>query len=79
VRFEFAAYALKPGIKVIAPWREWSLRGRSDLLAYAQQHNIPLPAAPKPEYSMDANLMHVSYEGGILENPWAARRRTCSA
>jgi len=72
VRFEFAAYALKPEIKVIAPWREWSLRGRTDLLAYAKQHGIPLPAAPKPEYSMDANLMHVSYEGGILENPWAA-------
>ena len=72
IRFEFAAYALKPDIRVIAPWREWSFRGRSDLLAYATTHGIPLPAAPKPEYSMDANLMHVSYEGGILEDPWAS-------
>jgi argininosuccinate synthase len=71
VRFELAAYALKPDIRVIAPWREWSLRGRSDLVAYAEQHGIPLPAAPKPEYSMDANLMHISYEGGVLEDPWA--------
>jgi argininosuccinate synthase len=71
IRFEFAAYALKPDIKVIAPWREWKFRGRSDLVAYAKQHDIPVPAAPKPEYSMDANLMHVSYEGGVLEDPWA--------
>ena len=72
IRFEFAAYALKPDIRIIAPWREWSFRGRSDLLAYAAEHRIPLPAAPRPEYSMDANLMHVSYEGGILEDPWAS-------
>jgi len=70
VRFELAAYALKPEIKVIAPWRVWDMKGRSDLLAYAQEHGIPMPAAPKPSYSMDANLMHVSYEGGILEDPW---------
>jgi argininosuccinate synthase len=72
IRFEMAAYALKPDIKVIAPWREWDLCGRSDLVAYAGQHGIDLAAAPKPEYSMDANLMHVSYEGGVLEDPWAA-------
>ena len=72
IRFEFAAYALKPDIRIIAPWREWAFRGRSDLVAYAAQHGISCPAVSKPEYSMDANLMHVSYEGGILEDPWAA-------
>ena len=70
VRFELAAYALKPDIKVIAPWREWEFKGRSDLVAYAREHDIDLSAAPKPSYSMDANLMHVSYEGGVLEDPW---------
>ena len=72
IRFEMAAYALKPDIQIIAPWREWELRGRSELVAYAREHNIDLAAAPKPEYSIDANLMHVSYEGGVLEDPWAA-------
>jgi argininosuccinate synthase len=72
IRFEMAAYALKPDIRIIAPWREWDLAGRSDLVAYANKHGIDLSAAPKPEYSMDANLMHVSYEGGVLEDPWAA-------
>jgi len=72
VRFELAAYALRPEIKVVAPWREWDLKGRSDLVAYANAHDIPLPAAPKPSYSMDANLMHVSFEGGVLEDPWAS-------
>jgi argininosuccinate synthase len=71
IRFELAAYALKPDVKIIAPWREWDFKGRSDLVAYAKRHGIPLTAAPKPEYSMDANLMHVSYEGGVLEDPWA--------
>jgi argininosuccinate synthase len=71
IRFEMAAYALKPDIQIIAPWREWEFRGRADLVAYATQHGIDLSAAPKPEYSMDANLMHVSYEGGVLEDPWA--------
>jgi argininosuccinate synthase len=71
VRFELAAYAIKPDVRIIAPWREWDFQGRSDLVAFAKRHDIPLPAAPKPEYSMDANLMHVSYEGGILEDPWA--------
>jgi argininosuccinate synthase len=72
VRFELAAYALKPDIQVIAPWREWEFKGRSDLVAYARQHGLDLSAAPKPSYSMDANLMHISYEGGVLEDPWAA-------
>ncbi len=72
VRFELAAYAIKSDIRIIAPWREWDFRGRSDLMAYAKRNDIPLPAAPKPEYSMDANLLHISYEGGILEDPWAA-------
>ncbi|MCG8456320.1 MAG: argininosuccinate synthase [Holophagales bacterium] len=72
IRFEMAAYALRPDIKVIAPWREWQLQGRSDLMAYAAEHGIDLPAASKPEYSMDANLMHISYEGGVLEDPWQA-------
>jgi argininosuccinate synthase len=61
VRFELAAYALKPDIQVIAPWREWDLKGRSDLVAYAEANHVPIPAAPKPACSMDANLMHVSY------------------
>jgi len=72
VRFELAAYAIKSDIRIIAPWREWGFQGRSDLMAYAARHDIPMPAAPKPEYSMDANLLHISYEGGILEDPWAA-------
>ncbi len=71
VRFELSAYALRPDIRVIAPWREWKMKGRADLVAYAAEHGIPVPAAPKPSYSMDANLMHVSYEGGVLEDPWS--------
>jgi argininosuccinate synthase len=74
VRFELGAYALKPDIKVIAPWREWDLKGRKDLLAYARRHGLEVPGATAeaPPFSMDANLMHVSYEGGVLEDPWAA-------
>jgi argininosuccinate synthase len=72
VRFELAAFALKPDIKVIAPWREWDLNGRAALLAYAEKHGIPTPVTAEKPYSMDANLMHISYEGGILEDPWAA-------
>lgn len=74
VRFELGAYALKPGIKVIAPWREWDLTSRETLMAYCEQHNIPVDyakAKKKSPYSMDANLLHISYEGGILEDPWA--------
>jgi argininosuccinate synthase len=72
VRFELTYYALEPNIKVIAPWREWTFQGRSDLIAYAKQHNIPVSATHAKPYSTDANLMHISYEGGILEDPWAA-------
>ncbi|HZD03896.1 MAG TPA: argininosuccinate synthase [Longimicrobiales bacterium] len=72
VRFELSAYALDPEIKVIAPWREWKLRGRADLVAYARDRGIPVPVTPEMPYSMDANLLHVSYEGGVLEDPWTA-------
>ena len=71
VRFELTAFALDPAIKVIAPWREWDLRGRKDLVAYAEAHGIPVPVTPERPYSTDANLLHVSYEGGVLEDPWA--------
>jgi len=73
VRFELGAYALKPGVKVIAPWREWDLTSRETLMAYAEKHNIPVDFAKKGKkspYSMDANLLHISYEGGVLEDPW---------
>ena len=72
VRFELGAYALKPGVKVIAPWREWDLLSREKLLAYAEQHNIPIERhGKKSPYSMDANLLHISYEGGVLEDTWS--------
>src|SRR5436189_2240835 len=71
VRFELTYYALQPDIKVIAPWREWEFAGRTDLIAYAEAHAIPVTATVDKPYSMDRNLMHVSYEGGILEDPWA--------
>jgi argininosuccinate synthase len=74
VRFELGAYALKPGIKVIAPWREWDLLSREKLLAYAEQHGIPVDMKHKQggsPYSMDANLLHISYEGRHLEDPAA--------
>ncbi len=71
VRFELAARALAPELEIIAPWRIWDMKGRSDLFAYAEKHGIDLPVTREKPYSMDANLMHVSYEGGILEDPWA--------
>jgi len=71
VRFELTYYALQPDIKVIAPWREWEFKGRTDLIAYAKQHQIPITATAEKPYSTDRNLMHISYEGGILEDPWA--------
>jgi argininosuccinate synthase len=71
VRFELTYYALEPGIKIVAPWREWEFKGRSDLIAYAKEHNIPVTATSEKPYSTDRNLMHISYEGGILEDPWA--------
>lgn len=72
VRFELGAYALNPDIEVIAPWREWELGSRQSLLQYAEKHDIPVEMKRGKEspYSMDANLLHISYEGGPLENPW---------
>ena len=72
VRFELGAYALKPGVKVIAPWREWDLTSRETLMAYCDKHDIKVEkkAGKKSPYSMDANLLHISYEGDLLENPW---------
>ena len=72
VRFELGAYALNPDIEVIAPWREWDLGSRQSLLEYAEKHDIPVEMKRGKEspYSMDANLLHISYEGGPLENPW---------
>ncbi|RLQ20463.1 argininosuccinate synthase [Seongchinamella sediminis] len=74
VRFELGAYALKPGIRVIAPWREWDLGSRESLMNYCAERNIPVDfanAKKKSPYSMDANLLHISYEGDLLEDPWA--------
>lgn len=72
VRFELTAYALEPGIKVISPWREWDLNSRATLIEYAEKHQIPIPTDKRGEapYSMDANLLHISYEGKALEDPW---------
>ena len=72
VRFELGAYALSPEIKVIAPWREWELGGRETLMAYAEEHNIPIEMkrGTKSPFSMDANLLHISFEGGPLEDPF---------
>ena len=73
VRFELGAYALNPSVKVIAPWREWDLTSRETLLAYCERHNIPVEQkrGTNSPYSMDANLLHISYEGAVLEDPWA--------
>jgi argininosuccinate synthase len=72
VRFELGAYALSPGIKVVAPWREWDLNSRQSLLDFAETHGIPIEMkrGKKSPYSMDANLLHISYEGDLLEDPW---------
>jgi argininosuccinate synthase len=70
VRFELTYYALEPGIVVVAPWRTWSFGGRTDLIAYAEQHRIPVPVTREKPYSTDRNLLHISYEGGVLEDPW---------
>ncbi|MCS6886251.1 MAG: argininosuccinate synthase [Acidobacteriota bacterium] len=72
VRFELAVKALAPELKIIAPWREWKFTSRSDLIAYAAAHGIPVSVTADKPYSMDANLMHISYEGGVLEDPWVA-------
>ncbi|GLC37081.1 hypothetical protein PLESTB_001393500 [Pleodorina starrii] len=73
VRFEVGYYSLKPDIKVIAPWREWDLLSRTKLIEYAEKNGIPVPQSKRgePPYSMDANLLHISYEGNALEDPWA--------
>jgi argininosuccinate synthase len=71
VRFELTYAALAPELQVIAPWRDWDLRSRTDLMAYAERHGIPVPTTPARPYSMDRNMFHISYEGGILEDPWA--------
>jgi len=71
VRFELTYYALKPDVKVIAPWRHWEFKGRADLIAYCAEKGIPVTATAEKPYSTDRNLMHISYEGGILEDPWA--------
>ena len=70
VRFELSAAALAPELKTIAPWREWKMSGRADLVAYASARGIPTPVTKESPYSMDANLFHISYEGGVLEDPW---------
>ncbi len=72
VRFELTAYALNPAIKIIAPWREWNFTGRMDLVEYARKNGIPVSTTAKKPYSMDRNLLHISFEGGILEDPWNA-------
>ena len=72
VRFELAYLAIRPDIRIIAPWREWSFKSRQDLIAYAARHRIPVAATRSKPYSTDRNLFHISFEGGILENPWNA-------
>ncbi len=72
VRFELTYAALAPELRVIAPWREWELNSRTSLLEFARRHDIPVPVTADRPYSTDRNLFHVSYEGGILEDPWAA-------
>ena len=72
VRFELSYMAIDPGIKIIAPWREWDLNSRTALMAFAEKHGIPVPTTKAKPYSTDRNLLHISYEGGILEDPWAA-------
>lgn len=72
IRFELTFYALQPDIKVIAPWRVWDMKSRSQLMAYAEKHGIHVPVTAAKPYSMDRNLLHISYEGGVLEDPWNA-------
>ncbi len=72
VRFELTYQALDPGLRILAPWRSWEFRGRADLIAYSRQHGIPVTSTAEKPYSIDQNLMHTSFEGGILEDPWMA-------
>ncbi|MDZ4859942.1 MAG: argininosuccinate synthase [Candidatus Hydrogenedentes bacterium] len=71
VRFELTYYALEPNVTIIAPWREWDLTSRTKLIEYAKKHDIPVPVTAAKPYSSDRNLLHISFEGGILEDPWA--------
>lgn len=71
VRFELTYTALNPALKVIAPWREWTLKSRTSLVEYARRHGIPVPVTQEKPYSSDRNLLHISFEGGVLEDPWA--------
>jgi argininosuccinate synthase len=71
VRFELTYFAFDPHIKIIAPWREWKLKSRTDMVNYAKRHGIPVPVTSRKPYSSDRNLLHISFEGGILEDPWA--------
>ncbi len=70
VRFELGYMALDPSLKIIAPWREWDFKGREDLIDYARSHGIPVPVSKEKPYSSDRNLLHISFEGGILEDTW---------
>jgi len=70
VRFELSYTALDPNLRIIAPWRQWQLKSRQDLLEFAQNHSIQVPVTPEKPYSMDGNLLHLSFEGGVLEDPW---------
>ncbi len=72
LRFELAFHALAPELEIIAPWREWDLRGRTELMSYAEKFDVPVEATLKKPYSIDRNLFHISYEGGVLEDPWRA-------
>ena len=72
VRFELTYQALEPQLKILAPWRSWEFRGRADLIAYSRKHGIPITSTAEKPYSIDQNLMHTSFEGGILEDPWMA-------
>ena len=70
VRFELSSLALAPHLQVIAPWRIWDFKSRTDLIGYAKQHNIPVPVSVEKPYSIDRNMLHMSIEGGVLEDPW---------
>ncbi len=70
VRFELTYFALKPDVRIVAPWRDWAMKGREELIAYAEKHRIPVTATKAKPYSTDRNLLHISYEGGVLEDPW---------
>ena len=72
VRFELTYYALNPHVRVISPWRQWQFKSRDDLIAYARENGIPIPVTKAKPYSSDRNLLHISFEGGILEDPWSA-------